>query len=58
MLFVRENKSINSLSQPYHFLGPVEYVSHEGEKPINIVWRMKYSIPAYLLRETKRLVVG
>ena len=58
LLFVRENRTINSLSQPYHFLGPVEYVRHEGEKPINIVWRMKHPIPAHLLRETKRLVVG
>jgi len=58
LLFVRENRSINGLSQPYHFLGPVEHVSHEGEKPINIVWRMKHEIPAHLLRTTKRLVVG
>ncbi|WP_292462799.1 DEAD/DEAH box helicase [Methanolobus sp.] len=58
ILFVRVNKSINSLSQPYYFLGPVDYVSHEGEKPINFVWQLKYPMPAHLLRETARLVVG
>jgi superfamily II DNA or RNA helicase len=58
LLFVRVNKSINSLSQPYYFLGPVDYVSHEGEKPINFVWQLKYPMPAHLLRETARLVVG
>ena len=58
LLFVRIHKSVNSLSQPYYFLGPAEYVSHEGEKPINFVWHLKYSMPAHLLRETARLVVG
>jgi superfamily II DNA or RNA helicase len=58
LLFVRVNKSINSLAQPYYFLGPVEYVSHEGEKPINFVWSLKYPMPAHLLRETARLIVG
>lgn len=58
LLFVRINKSVNSLAQPYYFLGPAEYVSHEGEKPINFVWRLKYPMPAHLLRETSRLVVG
>jgi hypothetical protein len=58
LLFVRVNKRINSLVQPYYFLGPVEYVSHEGEKPINFVWQLKYPMPAHLLRETARLIVG
>ncbi|WP_406671414.1 DUF3427 domain-containing protein [Methanolobus sp. ZRKC4] len=58
LLFVRIHKSVNSLAQPYYFLGPSEYVSHEGEKPINFVWRLKYAMPAHLLRETARLIVG
>lgn len=58
LLFVRVNKKVNSLSQPYYFLGPAEYVSHEGEKPISFVWKLKYPMPAHLLRETARLVVG
>jgi hypothetical protein len=58
LLFVRINKKINSLAQPYYFLGPVEYVSHEGEKPISFIWKLKYPMPAHLLRETARLIVG
>ncbi|MDY0387318.1 MAG: DUF3427 domain-containing protein [Methanolobus sp.] len=58
LLFVRVSKSINSLAQPYYFLGPVDYVSHEGEKPISFLWQLKYPMPAHLLRETARLIVG
>ena len=58
LLFVRESKSVNGLAQPYYYLGPADYVKHNGEKPINIVYKLRYPIPASLLRETKRLVVG
>jgi len=58
LLFVRESKRMNGLSQPYYFLGSVEYVSHEGEKPISFVWSLKYPMPTHLLRETARLAVG
>lgn len=58
LLFVRDSKSINGLVQPYYFLGPVDYIKHEGEKPINFVWRLRNSMPAHLFRETARLVVG
>lgn len=58
LLFVREQKSINGLSSPYSFLGPADYVSHSGSKPINIVWRLRHPIPAKLLRRTARLAVN
>jgi len=58
LLFVRENKTINGLTQPYYYLGPVDYVSHEGERPINIIWKLRYPMPASILRVTKRLDIG
>lgn len=58
LLFVRVDKAMNGLAQPYYFLGPADYVEHNGEKPINIVWKLRNPMPASLLRETKRLVVG
>ncbi|HEY9503460.1 MAG TPA: DUF3427 domain-containing protein, partial [Pyrinomonadaceae bacterium] len=55
LLFVREDKSRNTLSVPYTFLGPIDYVSHRGSRPISIVWRMRYKLPAKLIRHVRRL---
>lgn len=55
LLFVRETKSLPSgLSAPYFFLGPCEYISHEGTRPISIVWRLLHSVPARLFRVMAR----
>jgi hypothetical protein len=59
LLFVREYKRLPSgLVAPYAFLGPAEYVSHEGSRPISIVWRLKHPIPARLLRPIARQAAG
>jgi len=55
LLFVREVRQRHGLSQPYSFLGPLDYVSHTGSRPISIVWRLKHPMPARLLRRTARL---
>ncbi len=55
LLFVREYKRLpNGLASPYCYLGPGEYVSHEGSRPISIVWRLQQPMPARLLRVTAR----
>ena len=46
LLFVREDKRRNGLAAPYCFLGPADYVSHEGSRPMSIVWRLRYRLPA------------
>lgn len=49
LLFVREEASLPSgLAAPYIFLGPAEYVSSEGSRPISIIWRLQVPIPASL----------
>ena len=51
LLFMRESrKSENGAAMPYLFLGPVEYVSHEGERPMSILWRLHMPMPADYLR--------
>jgi superfamily II DNA or RNA helicase len=55
LLFVREDKRRNGLALPYSFLGPVDYISHEGSRPMSIVWRLRHRLPAKLLRKTARL---
>jgi hypothetical protein len=56
LLFVREDTSRNGLTMPYTFLGPVDYVSHKGSRPISIVWRLRHKLPAKLSRNIRRLV--
>jgi hypothetical protein len=59
LLFVREHKvQPGGLAAPYAFLGPAEYVSHTGSRPISIIWRMRYPIPMRLLRPIARQAVG
>jgi Domain of unknown function (DUF3427) len=55
LLFVREDKSREGLTLPYTFLGPVDYTSHHGSRPMTIIWRLRYKLPAKLMRQVKRL---
>jgi superfamily II DNA or RNA helicase len=51
LLFVRERKLLpGGLASPYAFLGPARYVSHEGSRPLSIVWRLRTPMPTRLAR--------
>jgi superfamily II DNA or RNA helicase len=55
LLFVREHKYLPSgLAAPYAFLGPARYVSHEGSRPMSIVWQLDTPMPARLLTRVAR----
>nr|WP_051115666.1 DUF3427 domain-containing protein [Clostridium pasteurianum] len=54
ILFVREYKVNNGLTSPYTYLGEAEYVSHEGNKPISFMWRLKEDMPAGLVRSAEK----
>ncbi len=60
LLFVREFKAdrISNGAEAYTYLGTANYVKHEGEKPMNITWRLDAPIPAKYLKKTNKLVVG
>lgn len=45
LLFVRAEKVDSLGAAPYLFLGPADYVSHEGERPIAITWRLRRPLP-------------
>jgi len=48
-LFVRaRRKDERSQTMPYAFLGPVRYVRHQGEKPMQIVWELGSPMPAWV----------
>ncbi len=46
LLFVREQKQDEFGTAPYLFLGPATYVSHDGDRPIAITWRLQHAMPA------------
>ena len=55
LLFVRESKvDMYNMTPPHTFLGPVKIESHRGNKPMEIVWKMKYRIPARFIEELTR----
>ena len=58
LLFVREYKSDVGGAVPYTFLGPVDYVSHSGSCPMNILWRLETAIPAKFLSRTNQTAAG
>ena len=35
-----KKKTVDGLGAPYTFLGMVNYKSHEGSNPMNIIWEL------------------
>jgi superfamily II DNA or RNA helicase/HKD family nuclease len=52
-LFVQPRKG-----EPFAFLGPVSYLRHGGDRPVAIIWRLAYSMPASLFQEYATLAGG
>jgi hypothetical protein len=44
---------VDGRTSPYIFLGPVDYVSHVGERPMGIMWKLRRPMPADFYREAK-----
>jgi superfamily II DNA or RNA helicase len=51
MLFVREESKRGGVTLPFLCLGFADYVSHEGERPMAIRWRLQRPIPAAFVPE-------
>ena len=45
LLFVRDGKTNEMGTEPYMFLGPATYVSHTGDRPIAITWKLEHPMP-------------
>lgn len=59
LLFVREQaKDENARTMGFVNFGPVDFVKYEGSQPMNITWKLKHPMPAYLWHETAKLAVG
>jgi superfamily II DNA or RNA helicase len=56
VLFVREYKEEHNYTSPFIFLGEAEYVSHEGNKPMSIIWRLKEEMPPELVPAANKAI--
>ncbi|MFE1506617.1 DUF3427 domain-containing protein [Streptomyces sp. NPDC058726] len=59
LLFVRRYKTTDiGGPQPWMLLGPAEYQSHKGSRPMAITWKLKHELPADVLSYAKAVAVG
>ncbi len=54
LIFARDQKKYNNCTVPFTYLGPAERVSYESERPIKMVWRLRYSMPVDMFEENRR----
>ena len=53
VLFVRKQKKVKDLTQPYLCLGKANYVRHESSRPMKIVWELEHKIPSRFYQDVK-----
>ena len=58
LFFVREYKKISGITQPYIFLGPGRYISHEGSRPMSIIWKLETPMPPAFFAKANKAVGG
>lgn len=58
ILFVREYKQENGVTSPYYYLGEATYIKHEGNRPMNITWKLDEPMPAFLVKKSNKMIIG
>jgi superfamily II DNA or RNA helicase/HKD family nuclease len=58
LLFVREQRRSDLGTSPFYFLGPVSYVSHEGERPVAFTWRLHSPMPEELFEVARSVAAA
>lgn len=52
LFFARVNRQIEGQTAPFIYLGPASaLLSAEGDRPIRMLWELRYPMPAVLLEE-------
>lgn len=54
LVFARDQKVRNKVTVPFTYLGPVDRVSHESERPIKMVWRLRHPMPVEMFEDNRR----
>ena len=55
LVFARgQKKRPNGVTVPFTYLGPVDMVSYESERPIKMVWRLRYPMSVDMFEDNRR----
>ena len=54
LIFARGQKKRNGVTVPFTYLGPVERVSYESERPIKMVWRFQHQTPVEMFEDNRK----
>lgn len=54
LIFARDQKKTNGSATPFIYLGPADRVTFESERPIKIIWRLRYSMPVDMYAKNRR----
>ncbi|MBI5482888.1 MAG: DUF3427 domain-containing protein [Deltaproteobacteria bacterium] len=54
LVFARDQKKRNNVTVPFTYLGPVDMVSYESERPIKVVWRLRHSMQVEMFEDNRR----
>ncbi|NCC61587.1 MAG: DUF3427 domain-containing protein [Verrucomicrobiae bacterium] len=56
LFFARVDKKVHGETAPFIYLGPAnDLIMYEGNRPISMVWELKYPIPAALFEEARQV---
>jgi superfamily II DNA or RNA helicase/HKD family nuclease len=54
LVFARGQKLRNHVAMPFTYLGPVDMVRYESERPIKMVWQFRYPMPVEMFEDNRR----
>ena len=54
LVFARGQKKRNGVTVPFSYLGPVDMVSYDCDRPIKMVWRLRHPMPVEMFEDNRR----
>lgn len=54
LTFARDKKKRNGVTVPFTYLGPVAMVSYDSDRPIKMVWRLRYPMPVEMFEDNRQ----
>lgn len=54
LIFARDVKKRDGITVPFSYLGPADLDDYERERPIKVIWRLRYPMPAEMFEENRR----
>lgn len=54
LIFARDVKKRGGITVPFSYLGTADLDNYESERPIKVIWRLRYPMPAEMFEENRR----